>query len=58
MENIRKGVIEDAITSKMIGDKAQEVFDEMYSLDDIMKGNTIEMMTEARKIAIKQLKEA
>lgn len=34
----------------------QRVFDEMFTVHDILKGDTIAMMAEAREIAIQNLK--
>ena len=55
MENIRRGVVKDSITSKMIADEQDVVFNELYTVQDIVKGNTVEMHQEARKIAIERL---
>lgn len=38
-----------------INKETDKVFDEMFSLEDIVKGNTIEMREEARKIAVSNL---
>lgn len=46
------------MTAKEIAIETDKVFNELYSLEDIIKGNTIEMKGEARKIAIKRLKKA
>lgn len=42
-------------TPAEIAKEQQEVFDNMYSIEDIKKGNTIEMMQDARKQAISNL---
>lgn len=42
-------------TAEEITKEQQEVFDNMYSIEDIKKGNTVEMMREARKQAISNL---
>ena len=41
---------------KMITKEQGRVFDRMFTLNDIKKGNNIEMAEEARKIAIENLK--
>lgn len=44
-------------TTEEIANLAQSEFDQLYSIDDILKGNTVEMMTEARKIVIQKIKD-
>ncbi len=44
-------------TMEEIEEEQQKVFNEMFSVADILKGNNIEMHKEARKIALKRLKE-
>lgn len=44
------------MTMAEINKETDKVFDEMFSIEDILKGNTIEMREEARKIAIQNLK--
>ena len=41
---------------KIIAKEQKRVFDRMFTINDIKKGNTIEMEEEARKIAIENLK--
>ena len=41
---------------KMITKEQKKVFNRMFTLNDIKKGNNLEMEEEARKIAIKNLK--
>jgi len=42
--------------TKIIAKEQGRVFDRMFTLNDIKKGNTLDMEEEARKIAIKNLK--
>ncbi len=45
------------MTRDEIAEEQEKVFDELFTVDDIKKGNTVEMHQEARKIAINNLKE-
>ena len=45
------------ITNIEIAEEMQKVFDELYTMEQVLKGNTIEMMAEARVIAVKNLKD-
>ena len=47
----------ERITNEEIAEEQQRVFDEIFTVHDILIGNTIEMNQEARKIAITNLKE-
>lgn len=44
-------------TASNIAERTKKVFDSMYSVYDIVTWNTIEMHEEARKIAIKEMRE-
>ena len=44
------------MTMTEIKKETDKVFDKMFSIEDVLKGNTIEMREEARKIAIANLK--
>ena len=44
------------ITSRTIAEEARIVFDELYTVEDIAKGDTIAMHKEARIIALQRIK--
>ena len=45
----------DLITAEEIAQATQEQFDSMFNIGDIVRGNNIEMMEEARVIAYRKL---
>lgn len=47
--------MDNKFTATEIAKEQQEVFDNMYSAEDILKGDTIQMMMDAREQAISNL---
>ena len=44
------------MTKEQIHKKANQIFDKLYTIDEIVKGDTIAMVTEARRLAVEELK--